>query len=83
VNVGFYMGANDAGARRGQERFQREWPANETRTGFLRGTARESAATVAAYRDADVEQLNIALRSGPYDWDALAAFAEDVMPQFR
>ena len=83
VNVGFYMGANDSGARRGQERFQREWPANETRTGFLRGTSRESGATVAAYRDAGAEQLNIALRSGPYDWDALAAFAEDVMPQFR
>ena len=42
-----------------------------------------SAATVAAYRDAGAEQLNIALRAGPYDWAALGAFAQDVMPQFR
>ena len=34
------------------------------------------------YRDAGAEQLNIALRAGPYDWDGLAAFAQDVMPRF-
>ena len=83
VNVGFYMGADAAGAARAADRFTKEWGAAETRTGFVRGTARDAAATVAAYRDAGVEQLNIALRSGPYDWDALAAFAEDVMRQFR
>jgi F420-dependent oxidoreductase-like protein len=83
VNVGFYMGADDAGGARGRERFQREWSPNETRTGFLRGTARDAAATVEAYRDAGAEQLNVAVRAGPYDWDALAAFATDVMPRFR
>jgi len=77
------MGADDAGARRGQERFQKEWGANESRTGFLRGTAPQASGTVAAYREAGAEQLNIALRAGPYDWAALAAFAQDVMPQFR
>jgi hypothetical protein len=30
-----------------------------------------------------VEQLNIAVRAGPYDWEALAAFAENVMPAFQ
>jgi hypothetical protein len=38
---------------------------------------------VAAYRDAGVERLNIALREGPYDWDALTAFADAVLPAFR
>ena len=37
---------------------------------------------VEAYRDAGVERLNIALREGPYDWDALQAFAEQVLPAF-
>jgi hypothetical protein len=37
---------------------------------------------VAAFRDAGAQQLNIAVRAGPYDWDALAAFAETVMPAF-
>ncbi len=87
VNVGFYAGADPGGARRAGERYQKEWsgrvPADNTRTGMLRGLVRESVAMVAAYRDAGAEQLNIAVRAGPYDWDALAAFAQDVMPQFR
>lgn len=82
VNVGFYLAADAADAAGAQERFTREWGANEARTGFLRGGPREAGALVAAYRDAGVEQLNIALRAGPYDWNALAAFADEVMPQF-
>jgi hypothetical protein len=35
------------------------------------------------FRAAGVERLNIAVRSAPYDWDALAAFAEQVMPKVR
>ena len=76
-------GRHRTAAARGQERFSREWSPQETRTGFLRGTARDAAALVAAYREAGCEQLNIALRAGPYDWDALASFADDVMPAFR
>lgn len=87
VNVGFYLGADAKGAARADERFQREWsgrvPADNTRTGFFKGVARDAADFAGAYRDAGVEQLNIALRAGPYDWDALAAFAQDVMPRFR
>lgn len=82
VNVGFYMSASDAGRRRADERFRTEWP-NESRLGYLRGAAPEAIASVAAYRDAGVEQLNIALRAGPFDWEALGAFADDVMSQFR
>jgi F420-dependent oxidoreductase-like protein len=83
VNVGFYIGADAKGASRAGERFSKEFGAGETRSGFLRGMPRDAAATVAAYRDAGAEQLNVALRAAPYDWDALAAFAEEVMPRFR
>lgn len=82
ANVGFYCGADAVGAMRAQERFVREWGEREQRGGFLRGGMREAAAQVAAYREAGVEQLNIAVRAGPYDWDALLAFAEEVVPQF-
>jgi alkanesulfonate monooxygenase SsuD/methylene tetrahydromethanopterin reductase-like flavin-dependent oxidoreductase (luciferase family) len=84
INVGFYMGADATGAAAGEERFAREWGA-DTRgfTGFLRGTPMRAAEVVHAYREAGAERLNIALRSGPYDWDALAAFAEEVIPAVR
>ena len=81
INVGFYMGADARGAARGEERYEREWGADARGlTGFLRGLPSRAADAVSAYRDAGVERLNIALRSGPYDWDALAAFAEQVIP---
>ena len=78
VNVGFYMGADAKGAARGEERFQREWGA-DTRgfTGFLRGTPERAAALEEA---GEAERVNIAVRSGPYDWDALEAFAQNVVP---
>ena len=84
INVGFYMGADDKGAVRAEERYQREWGA-DTRgfTGFLRGTPSRAAAVVNEYREAGVERLNIAVRGSPYDWDALAAFAEKVVPEVR
>lgn len=83
ANVGFYLGADTGGAARAQTRFAQEWGANEARTGFLRGAAHSAGDMLAAYRDAGVEQLNIAVRTGPYDWDALGAFAQDVMPAFK
>lgn len=84
INVGFYMGADAKGAAAAQERYKGEW-STDTRgfSGFLTGTPSRAADTAHAYRDAGVQQLNIAVRSGPYDWDALAAFASDVMPAFR
>ena len=84
INVGFYMGADAAGAKRHQELYQRHW-SNDPRgmTGFLRGTPREATEVVASYARAGTYRVNIALREGPYDWDGLEAFASDVMPQFR
>ena len=82
VNVGFYLGADHAGAARGEAVFRAHWAAEENRRGFLRGTPRQAIDMVEAYREAGVERLNIALREGPYDWDALQAFAEHVLPAF-
>jgi len=80
INVGFYMGADAKGAARGEERYKREW-AKDTHgvTGFLRGTPPQAMELVSEFRNAGVQRLNIALRSGPYDWDALAAFAEEII----
>ena len=87
VNVGFYLGADARGATNATARYEKDWPkgspADITRPGFLRGLARDAGDMVVAYRDAGVAQLNIAVRAGPYDWDALAAFAEEVMPAFQ
>jgi alkanesulfonate monooxygenase SsuD/methylene tetrahydromethanopterin reductase-like flavin-dependent oxidoreductase (luciferase family) len=84
VNVGFYMGADAKGAARAEASYQREWGA-DTRgfTGFVRGTPPRAVQLVSDFRDAGVEQLNIAVRSGPYDWEALEAFATAVIPAVR
>jgi hypothetical protein len=34
---------------------------------------------IAKFRDAGCARVNIGFRDGPYDWDALRAFAEDVV----
>ena len=83
INVGFYMGADAAGAKRHEELFQRHWSKDPRgMTGFLRGTPKDATEVVASYAKAGTYRINIALREGPYDWDALEAFASDVMPQF-
>jgi alkanesulfonate monooxygenase SsuD/methylene tetrahydromethanopterin reductase-like flavin-dependent oxidoreductase (luciferase family) len=84
INVGFYMGADANGAARGEDRYQREWGADPRGfTGFVRGVPAQAAELVNEYREAGAERLNIAVRGAPYDWDALAAFAEHVIPQVR
>ncbi len=83
ANVGFYLGADAAGRARADARYLREWGPHETRAGFLRGGTAEALESVGAHRDAGVQQLNITVRTGPYDWDALATFAENVLPVFR
>jgi alkanesulfonate monooxygenase SsuD/methylene tetrahydromethanopterin reductase-like flavin-dependent oxidoreductase (luciferase family) len=80
VNVGFYMGADARGAARHEATLARQWGQQlATRKGFLRGTPRQALEMVAAYRDAGVRRLNLAFRQGPYDWEALHAFVEEVV----
>jgi len=84
VNLGFYMGADAKGAARGEETFQRHWGAQGAeRSGWLRGTPKQALEMVAAFRDAGCARVNIAFREGPYDWDALRAFAEEVVAKVR
>ena len=83
VNLGFYLGADAKGAARGEQVYQRHFggrsDGREQRTGFLRGTPKDIQDMVGAFRDACCARLNIAFREGPYDWDALRAFAEQVV----
>jgi alkanesulfonate monooxygenase SsuD/methylene tetrahydromethanopterin reductase-like flavin-dependent oxidoreductase (luciferase family) len=81
VNVGFYLGADARGAARAEALYQSHF-GTDPRDGFLRGTPDQAVEKVAAYREAGVQRINIALRQGPYDWDALAAYAEQVLPAF-
>lgn len=83
VNVGFYMGADARGAERAEALFQTHFGNDQQRrTGFVRGQPKQAIELAAAYRDAGVQRMNIAFRQGPYDWDALQAFAEEVLPAF-
>ena len=86
VNLGFYLGADAKGAARGEAIYQRHFggrtDGREQRTGFLRGTPKDVMDMIGAFRDVGCTRLNIAFREGPYDWDALHAFAENVLPTF-
>ncbi len=73
-------GADARGAARHEQALKAQWGQALGRfKGFLRGTPKQALEAVAAYRDAGVDQLNIALRQGPYDWEALEAFADEVI----
>ena len=84
VNLGFYMGIDDAGARRERSRFEVYFAqhADRFREGTLFGTPREVIEKVGTYVEAGVPALNITLRA-PYDFDAFQSFIEDVMPAFK
>ena len=83
VNLGFYLGADARGAARGEQIFREHWgPAGDERSGWLRGTPKDTLEMLGRFRDAGCRRVNIAFREGPYDWDALHAFAEQVFPVF-
>jgi len=86
VNLGFYLGADAKGAERGEAVFQRHFggrtDGREQRTGWLRGTPKDVMDMVGQFEKLGCARLNIAFREGPYDWDALHAFADQVMPAF-
>src|SRR5262245_12797093 len=82
VNLGFYLGADAKGAARGEQIFQSHWGGHadrSARTGYLRGTVKEARAMVDEFRALGCTRLNIAFREGPYDWDALEAFAGEIV----
>jgi F420-dependent oxidoreductase-like protein len=81
VNLGFYLGADAKGAAHGEQIFQSHF-GKDPRDGFLRGTPKDTLTMLTRFRDAGCVRVNIAFREGPYDWDALHAFAETVFPVF-
>ena len=81
VNLGFYLGVDAKGAARAEETFQRHFGGNDRadRTGYLRGTVKDAHAMVDQFRALGCTRLSIAFREGPYDWDALEAFAAEIV----
>jgi hypothetical protein len=82
VNLGFYLGADARGAARAEEIFRSHWGGSgdrAERTGYLRGTVRDARAMVDRFRALGCTRLNIAFREGPYDWEALEAFAAEIV----
>jgi len=82
INLGFYMGADEAAAQRYREQFPAVWGEGDPRSrGMLFGTAGEVVERIGEYADAGAEHINLAFRP-PIDFDAFQAFIEDVMPKF-
>jgi alkanesulfonate monooxygenase SsuD/methylene tetrahydromethanopterin reductase-like flavin-dependent oxidoreductase (luciferase family) len=80
VNLGFYLGADARGAVRGEGVWQSHFggsAARAARGGYLRGTVKDAREMVEGFRALGCTRLSIALREGPYDWDALEAFAAE------
>ena len=84
VNLGFYMGADQASARRNREEMERSWGEElaQRAGGMLTGTHKEVIEQIGAFVGAGATDINLSLR-GPYDFGALQSFIEDVMPAFR
>lgn len=84
VNVGFWMGATEREAREERDRYNAQYGARaeERSGGQLFGTPGQAVERIQEYIDAGAQGLNIALRA-PFNWDALHAFAEEVVPAFE
>ena len=83
INLGFYMGVDDAEADEIRARFDDSWKGHRrpVGNGMLMGAANEVAERLGVYAAIGAENVNIAIRP-PFNWDALQKFTEDVMPQF-
>jgi alkanesulfonate monooxygenase SsuD/methylene tetrahydromethanopterin reductase-like flavin-dependent oxidoreductase (luciferase family) len=82
VNLGFYLGADAKGVARADEVFRSHFggsPDRADRTGYLRGPVKDARGMVEQFRALGCTRLSIALRDGPYDWDALEAFAAEIV----
>ena len=49
---------------------------------MLFGTSKQAVERVGQYFDAGASRVTIALRA-PFDWDALRAYVEEVLPAFK
>ena len=84
VNLSFHLAATEAHRERADAHFAEAFgPAGDAfrSRGAVLGTPPEAIDLLAAYARAGVDRINIALRP-PLDWDALRAWAGEVMPAF-
>ncbi len=84
VNLSFHLAANEGARGRAEEHLRTVFGGGAEawrERGAVLGTPPEAIARVAQYRDAGCDLLNIALRP-PLDWEALEAWAEEVVPAF-
>jgi F420-dependent oxidoreductase-like protein len=84
-NLSFHMAASAKDIPRMEQHFKESWgPAAEAfRTrGVVTGVAAEAIDLVGKYERAGCARVNISVRP-PLDWDALHAWAEQVIPAFR
>ena len=84
VNLSFHLAADDADRARADAHFAEVFgPAGDAfrQRGAIVGTPPQAAEALAAYAEAGVHRVNITLRP-PWDWNALSAFAADVLPFF-
>ena len=83
VNVGFHMGVSQGDAKRKRKRFEQSYGdrAAQQEGGMLFGTPTEVVERVGDYLESGAEGLNVVMRA-PFDWAALQALAEEVMPCF-
>ena len=84
VNLGFYMGTDEADARKKHDDIESAWGGDPTYKpgGMLFGTAAQVTDRIGEYVDIGVTDLNIAFRA-PFDFDAVQSFIEEVMPAFQ
>jgi hypothetical protein len=80
--VGFYASADAKGVARGEAIFKAHWGDRPERKGFFRGLPKNALEMCQAYRYVGVQRVNLAFRAGPYDFEAIQAFAETVLPAF-
>ncbi|MYD54104.1 MAG: TIGR03560 family F420-dependent LLM class oxidoreductase [Chloroflexi bacterium] len=83
VNLSFHLAADESDRPRAQAHFEEVFgPAGDAfrQRGAIVGTPAEAIDMLADYADAGVDRVNITLRP-PWDWDALQAFSNEVIPE--
>ncbi len=84
VNLTFHMAASPAHLERVDEQFREAWgpaAAAMRSRGAVIGLPSQAIDLVGRYAEAGAARVNIAIRP-PVDWDALRAWADEVIPAF-
>ena len=84
VNLSFHLAATEADRPRAVAHFEEVFgPAGDAfrQRGAILGTPDEAIELLMPFAEAGVNRVNITLRP-PWDWDALHAFASEVIPVF-